>query len=74
MGCKYMISAFDYPYKGYAEYSKQTNVLVVALFYIVIWSAKHFGVDFSKRGDIGCGSTVQNDFIRLRPARQSILR
>lgn len=50
MGYKYMISAFDYPYKGYDEYFKNTEYLIVALFWIVVFSARHFGVNLQKRG------------------------
>lgn len=50
MMSKYMIYAFDYPYyKGY-QYQKQTNSLIVALFILVIWNFKYFGVTFEKRG------------------------
>ena len=49
MGQKYMISAFDYPYKGYCDYNKQTEWLIVAAFWFVYYSIKHFGVDIQKR-------------------------
>ena len=45
-----MINAFDYPYKGYIEYSKQTRVLIVAVVCFIVWSVKHFGVTMEKRG------------------------
>lgn len=50
MGEKYRITAFDYPYKGYDEYVKQTRYLIVALWYMIFWSIKHFGVNLFKRG------------------------
>ena len=50
MGQKYMISAFDYPHKGYCDYNKQTKWLIVAVFWFVYYSIKHFGVDIQKRG------------------------
>lgn len=49
MGQKYMISAFDYPYKGYIEHSKQTRFLIVAVAYFIVWSIKHSGVTMEKR-------------------------
>jgi hypothetical protein len=45
---KYMLSAFNYPYRG-ADTSKQTRFLIVALFWFVVLSLEYDGVDFSKR-------------------------
>lgn len=50
MGKKYMLSAFNYPYKGCADFTKQTSWLFVAVFYLIVWSVKHFGVTLEKRG------------------------
>ena len=51
MGNKYMIYAFDYPYSGWYQYQKQTKSFIVALFILIVWSFKHFGVTFEKRGN-----------------------
>lgn len=50
MGSKYHILAFDYPFKGCWDYSRQTQWLIVALFWVVYYCMKHFGVHFEKRG------------------------
>ena len=48
MGMKYMINAFNYPYKYY-EKSKQTNLFIIAVFWFIILSIKYDGVDTQKR-------------------------
>ena len=50
MGSKYTVLAFDYPFNGYYTQSKNTQWLIVALFWTVVWSVKHFGVTLEKRG------------------------
>ena len=48
MGMKYMINAFNYPYRGY-EKCKQTEFFIIAAFWFAILSIKYDGVDIQKR-------------------------
>lgn len=48
MGMKYMIAAFNYPYRG-EEACKQTGWLIVALFWLIVFSRKYDGVNLEKR-------------------------
>ena len=45
MGYKYMIDAFNYPYKGYSEKSYGTQSFIKFIIKLVIWKFKYFGVD-----------------------------
>lgn len=47
---KYIINAFNYPYK-WVEAQKQTSWIIVAIIYFIIFSIKYDGVDVAKRGD-----------------------
>lgn len=48
MGLKYMISAFNYPHKGYEKW-KQTKYFIIAVFWFAVFSIKYDGVDIQKR-------------------------
>ena len=48
MGMKYMINAFNYPYRGY-EKCKQTKFFIMAAFWFAVLSIKYDGVDIQKR-------------------------
>lgn len=50
MGHKYMLSAYEYPYPGYAERVINTDYLIVAVLWFIVLSIQYFGVDVQKRG------------------------
>ena len=47
MGMKYMINAFNYPYRG-CEKCKQTKFFIIAAFWFAVLSIKYDGVDIQK--------------------------
>lgn len=49
MGKKYRIDAFNYPYCGYMDASRQTSWFIVAVFWFTFYSIKYHGVDIYKR-------------------------
>lgn len=51
MGMKYMLSAFNYPFKGYSEVVKQTRYFIVCAFWFLVFSIKYDGVDIQMRGE-----------------------
>lgn len=48
MGMKYMLSAFNYPYKG-TEKTKQTNWFLIMIIYLIKFSIKYDGVNLNIR-------------------------
>lgn len=50
MGSKYTITACHYPYKGYCEKWRETDHLIVALFWLLVYSRMCYAVTLRKRG------------------------
>ena len=50
MGNKYTITAFHYPYRGYRDKFRQTDHLIIALFWLLVYTHMCFGVTLEKRG------------------------
>jgi hypothetical protein len=49
MGMKYIIDAFNYPWKGVIEAQHQTRYWVVAAIWFAYYSIKYDGVNITKR-------------------------
>jgi hypothetical protein len=49
MGMKYIIDAFNYPWKGAIEAQHQTRYWVVAAIWFAYYSIKYDGVNITKR-------------------------
>ena len=50
MGYKYFITAFNYPWNGFWDYSYGTNIFILAVIKLIIVNIKFWGVDFKIRG------------------------
>lgn len=48
MGTKYMVDAFNYPYRG-IEIQKQCHTIVGCLFWLIVLSIQYDGVNVQKR-------------------------
>jgi hypothetical protein len=49
MGMKYIIDAFNYPWRGVIEAQHQTRYWVVAAVWFAYYSIKYDGVNITKR-------------------------
>ena len=47
---KYIITAWHYPYNGYNEKFRETDHLLIAMFWLLVYSRVCYGVTLEKRG------------------------